>query len=64
VKAARLSQALFEQGINVQPILYPAVPEKSARLRFFISCQHTEDQLEQTVRVLAEESATLTATLS
>jgi 8-amino-7-oxononanoate synthase len=23
--------ALFERGINVQPILYPAVPEKSAR---------------------------------
>ena len=59
VKAARLSQALFEQGINVQPILYPAVPEKSARLRFFISCQHTEEQLEQTVRVLAQESAKL-----
>lgn len=59
IKAARLSQALFERGINVQPILYPAVPEKSARLRFFISCQHTEEQLEQTVRVLAQESAKL-----
>jgi 8-amino-7-oxononanoate synthase len=57
IKAARLSQALFERGINVQPILYPAVPEKSARLRFFISCQHTEEQLEQTVRVLAQEFA-------
>ncbi|WP_204369202.1 aminotransferase class I/II-fold pyridoxal phosphate-dependent enzyme [Methylocucumis oryzae] len=32
--AARWSQALFEANINVQPILYPAVPEKSARLRF------------------------------
>jgi 8-amino-7-oxononanoate synthase len=59
IKAARLSQALFERGINVQPILYPAVPEKSARLRFFISCRHTEEQLEQTVRVLAQESAKL-----
>ena len=59
VKAARLSQALFERGINVQPIFYPAVPEQSARLRFFISCQHTEEQIDQTVRVLAEESAKL-----
>jgi 8-amino-7-oxononanoate synthase len=42
IKAARLAAALFERGINVQPILYPAVPEKSARLRFFISCEHSE----------------------
>ena len=54
IKAARLASALFERGINVQPILYPAVPEKSARLRFFISCQHTEAQIRQTVATLAE----------
>ena len=37
--AARLSaEALFERGINVQPIVYPAVPENSARLRFFVTC--------------------------
>lgn len=53
VKATRLSAALFERGINVQPILYPAVPEKSARLRFFVSCLHTESQIEQTVEALA-----------
>lgn len=50
VNAARMSQALFEQGINVQPILYPAVPEKSARLRFFISCEHTEQQIDATIQ--------------
>lgn len=55
IRAARLSAALFERGINVQPILYPAVPEKSARLRFFISCQHTETQIRQTVQAVAEE---------
>jgi 8-amino-7-oxononanoate synthase len=56
-KAVRLSQALFERGINVLPILYPAVPEKAARLRFFISSGHTEDQIRETVRALKEESA-------
>jgi len=56
LKAARLSAALFEQGINVQPILYPAVPEKSARLRFFISSQHTEEQLETTIKALSAVS--------
>jgi len=52
IKAARLSHALFERGINVQPILYPAVPEKSARLRFFVSCEHTEEQIDRTVTAL------------
>lgn len=55
IRAARLSAAMFERGINVQPILYPAVPEKSARLRFFVSCQHTETQILETVRAVAEE---------
>jgi 8-amino-7-oxononanoate synthase len=55
IRAARLSVALFERGINVQPILYPAVPEKSARLRFFVSCRHTEAQIRQTVQAVAEE---------
>ncbi|UYO73917.1 aminotransferase class I/II-fold pyridoxal phosphate-dependent enzyme [Halomonas qinghailakensis] len=51
--AAHLSHALLEQHINVQPILYPAVPEKSARLRFFLSCEHTEAHIDQTLDVLA-----------
>jgi 8-amino-7-oxononanoate synthase len=54
ISAARLSAALFDRGINVQPILYPAVPEKSARLRFFVSSEHTEAQIEETVSVLTE----------
>jgi 8-amino-7-oxononanoate synthase len=55
IRAARLSAALFKRGINVQPILYPAVPEKSARLRFFISCQHTKENIQLTIQALAEE---------
>ncbi|SPE21095.1 conserved hypothetical protein [Burkholderiales bacterium] len=54
IKAARLASALFERGINVQPILYPAVPEKSARLRFFVSSEHTEEQIEGAVRALSK----------
>ena len=55
IKAARLSHALFQRGINVQPILYPAVQEKSARLRFFMSCDHTSEQIRDTVKAVAEE---------
>jgi 8-amino-7-oxononanoate synthase len=53
IKAARLANALFEQGINVQPILYPAVEEKTARLRFFVSSEHTEEQIRQASAAMA-----------
>ena len=54
-RAARLSTALFERGINVQPIFYPAVPERLARLRFFMCCEHSEADIRNTVDALAEE---------
>lgn len=53
--AARLSNVLLKRAINVQPIIYPAVPESSARLRFFLSSAHTEQQLFSTVQILSEE---------
>lgn len=55
--ALMLSRRLFERGINVQPILYPAVEESGARLRFFITATHTEEQIRETVRAVAEELA-------
>jgi len=55
IKAGRLADALFQRGINVQPILYPAVEEKAARLRFFISSEHTEEDINFAVKILAEE---------
>jgi 8-amino-7-oxononanoate synthase len=55
IRAARLSGALFERGINVQPIFYPAVPERLARLRFFMCCEHSEADIRSTVQALAEE---------
>lgn len=53
----QLAQALEARGINVQPILYPAVEENMARLRFFVSVTHTEEQLRFTADVLGEEFA-------
>lgn len=53
----QLSTALFERGVNVQPMIYPAVPENAARLRFFLSCQHTDEQIDYTAKVIAEELA-------
>jgi len=56
IRAGRLAQALFRRGVNVQPILYPAVPERAARLRFFLTASHTEEQIKDTVAILLEES--------
>ncbi|MDT5218088.1 MAG: hypothetical protein QOF15_193, partial [Mycobacterium sp.] len=53
--ALKLSNALMRRGINTNPILYPAVPEDEARLRFFITSCHSEEQIRYAVTVLAEE---------
>jgi 8-amino-7-oxononanoate synthase len=55
LKAARLSEALYRHGINVQPIVSPAVQERSARLRFFVSSEHSEEQIRATTEALARE---------
>jgi 8-amino-7-oxononanoate synthase len=54
LKAARLSNALFERGINAQPIIYPAVEEKAARIRFFLCAMHEPQQLQAAAEALAE----------
>ena len=59
VDAVRLSAALLAEGINVQPIFYPAVPENSARLRFFLSSEHTADQVRRAVEATASAALTL-----
>jgi 8-amino-7-oxononanoate synthase len=53
--ALRLSRAMFARGVNVQPILHPAVEESAARLRFFVTSLHNEEQIRYTIEVLAEE---------
>jgi 8-amino-7-oxononanoate synthase len=57
LKTLTLSRALLARGINVNPILYPAVPEHLARLRFFLTASHTEDQIRYTVATLVSEIA-------
>ena len=61
IVALQLSSRLFDRGINVQPILYPAVEDSAARLRFFITSSHTEEQVRTTVDAVAEELAAIQA---
>lgn len=55
LKSIQLSQTLFQQGINVPFMIYPSVPHQAARLRFFVTCNHTEEQIRTTVDILAIE---------
>ena len=57
--ALKLSNALLGRGINANPIIYPAVPEDKARLRFFVTSCHSDEQIRYTVKALAEELALL-----
>ncbi len=55
VHALRLARALFERSICAQALVYPAVEESGARLRFLVHATHTPDQIDQAVEALAEE---------
>ncbi|WP_078353408.1 type I polyketide synthase [Mycobacteroides chelonae] len=48
-----LAAQLRESGINVDPILYPAVPNDQTRLRFFVTASHSFEQIDRTVKILA-----------
>jgi 8-amino-7-oxononanoate synthase len=54
LRAARLSELLFQRGINVQPMVAPAVREDRARLRFFIASTHTDRELSLAVEGVVE----------
>jgi 8-amino-7-oxononanoate synthase len=51
----QLSQAMLGRGVNVQPILHPAVEEIASRLRFFITACHNERQIRHTVAAMVKE---------
>jgi 8-amino-7-oxononanoate synthase len=44
---------LNRHGILALPIMYPAVPENSGRLRFFLSSTHTREEIKESIEVIA-----------
>jgi 8-amino-7-oxononanoate synthase len=64
LRAVALSQRLFDRGVNVQPIIRPAIPERLGRLRFFISADHTFEQIDAAIRLLGEQLRDLGSTVS
>jgi len=56
-KAMKLSKFLRFNGINALPIIYPAVKESEARIRFFVSSMHTDKNIKDTLHILREFKA-------
>ena len=56
--AFRWSHKLRRDRILVHPLVPPAVPEGSSRLRFFISCDHSEEDLRRTAVAIGQTSPT------
>ena len=53
--ALKLSERLLDDhAINAKPIIFPAVANDAARLRFFLTTLHTPEQLEYTVNHIAD----------
>ncbi|MGO4171790.1 aminotransferase class I/II-fold pyridoxal phosphate-dependent enzyme [Bosea sp. TAF32] len=55
VPTVMLAERLLVQGINAFPIVPPGVPEKAARLRFFINATHSDAQIDDAVDCLVRE---------
>jgi 7-keto-8-aminopelargonate synthetase-like enzyme len=65
LKAVWVSNRLLEAGFNVLPIIAPAVPDKSARLRFFLTASHTPADIDAVLKetaALREKSKSMTVT--
>ncbi len=50
-----LSVRLYQRGIYVMPISFPAVKEGEGRLRFFLSAAQTEENVRRTIDAVVEE---------
>ncbi|MFR9750340.1 aminotransferase class I/II-fold pyridoxal phosphate-dependent enzyme [Nocardia sp. 004] len=54
LRAAFVSSTLLRQGVYVTFIIAPTVPTGQERLRFFVTAEHTPEQLVSTADLLAE----------
>jgi 8-amino-7-oxononanoate synthase len=59
IKPIKLWHAVFARGVNPSLIVYPGVPMKAGRLRFFLNSEHKPDQIREALRVTREELARL-----
>jgi 8-amino-7-oxononanoate synthase len=54
-KLGKCEKRLFERDITASPIFPPGVPINTGRLRFFLTSEHTADEISAAVSALSEE---------
>lgn len=59
--AMKASERMLERGINVAPVAFPGVAIDASRLRFFVTSEHSEDDVDRTLDVLREELGRIAA---
>lgn len=59
IETVILAQRLLGRGINTFPVVPPGVPDNTARLRFFVSADHTVEQIQAGLSGLREETERL-----
>lgn len=59
LQTVMLAERLLERGFATVPVMPPGVPEKAARLRFFISAGHRAEQIDGVIDTLVAERAVL-----
>jgi 8-amino-7-oxononanoate synthase len=55
VKTAKVWHRIFSRDINPSLIIYPGVPVKSGRLRYFLTAEHSPEEIRHAVAIAAEE---------
>ena len=58
-KTMDLTRMLFDRGVFVCPIVHPAVPRGTERLRTCLMATHTDEDLDQVLGAFAEAGAEL-----
>jgi 8-amino-7-oxononanoate synthase len=48
-----VAEKIQNRGLYLQPVRYPAVPKHRSRMRISVSAAHSEEQLEQGVKIIA-----------
>lgn len=53
VLAIVTAHLLLERGVLVHPLFYPVVPERAARLRYFLTSEHSTEDIDVTLAALS-----------
>lgn len=53
-KVLRMNKRMHEEGVFLNPVAFPAVPKRKARLRLSLMATHTRDDLDRTIEALAK----------